>query len=96
VAGGYVVPPDFYQQVLAIAAEAATFRTRAFVQPMASATLQFPYLDITTVQSPGNSPFFAGVIASWISQAQTRTETEPQLKMMELKAQELSGASACK
>lgn len=91
VTGGYVVPPDFYQQLLAIAAEAATFRTRAFVQPMASATLQFPYLDITTVQSAGNSPFFGGVIASWTSEAQTRTETEPQFKMMELKAQELSG-----
>jgi hypothetical protein len=91
VIGGHVVPPDFYQQLLAVAAGAATFRTRAFVQPMASATLQFPYLDITTVRSAGNSPFFGGVIASWTSEAQTRTETEPQFKMMELKAQELSG-----
>jgi HK97 family phage major capsid protein len=60
---------------------------------MASATLQFPYLDITTVPSAGNSPFFGGVIASWTSEAQTRTETEPKFKMMELKAQELSGYS---
>jgi HK97 family phage major capsid protein len=73
--GGYVVPPDFYQQLLAISAEANLFRQLAFVQPMASATLQFPYLDITTVQSAGNSPFFGGVIASWTSEAQTRTET---------------------
>jgi HK97 family phage major capsid protein len=91
--GGYVVPPDFYQQLLAISAEANLFRQLAFVQPMASATLQFPYLDITTVQSAGNSPFFGGVIASWTSEAQTRTETEPAFKMMELKAQELSGYS---
>jgi HK97 family phage major capsid protein len=89
--GGYLVPPDFYQQLLAIAAEESTFRQRAFVQPMASATLQFPYLDITTAQQAGNSPFFGGVIANWTSEAQTRTETEPQFKMMELKAQELSG-----
>ena len=58
---------------------------------MASATLQFPYLDITTAQAAGNSPFFGGVIASWTSEAQTRQETEPQFKMMELKTQELSG-----
>jgi HK97 family phage major capsid protein len=70
--GGYIVPPDFYQQLLAVAAEDATFRQNAFVQPMASATLQFPYLDITTAQSAGNSPFFGGVIASWTSEAQTR------------------------
>jgi HK97 family phage major capsid protein len=91
VTGGYVVPPDFYQQLLAIASEDATFRQRAFVQPMASETLQFPFLDITTVQSAGVSPFFGGVQAYWTSEAQTRTETEPKFKMMELKANELSG-----
>lgn len=93
VTGGYTVPPDFYQQLLAIAAEDSFFRQRAFVQPMASATLQFPYLDITTIQSAGVSPFFGGVQAYWTAEAQTRTETEPQFKMMELKAQELSGYS---
>jgi len=93
VTGGYIVPPDFYQSLLSIAAEENTFRQRAFVQPMASATLQFPYLDITTVQSAGVSPFFGGVQASWTAEAQTRTETEPQFKMMELKANELSGYS---
>jgi HK97 family phage major capsid protein len=91
--GGYIVPPDFYQQLLAIAAEAATVRPYAFVMPMNSATLQFPYLDITTAQAAGNSPFFGGVIANWTSEAQTRTEVEPKFKMMELKAQELSGYS---
>jgi HK97 family phage major capsid protein len=60
---------------------------------MASATLQFPYLDITTVQAAGVSPFFGGVQAYWTEEAQTRTETEPQFKMMELKAHELSGYS---
>jgi HK97 family phage major capsid protein len=93
VTGGYIVPPDFYNQLLAIAAEEATFRQYAFVQPMASATLQFPFLDITTVQSAGVSPFFGGVQAYWTAEAQTRTETEPQFKMMELKANELSGYS---
>jgi HK97 family phage major capsid protein len=92
-AGGYIVPPQFYDQLLAIAAEESTFRQRAFVQPMASATLQFPFLDITTVQAAGTSPFFGGVKANWTAEAQTRTETEPQFKMMELKAHELSGYS---
>jgi HK97 family phage major capsid protein len=91
--GGYVVPPDFYNQLLTIAAEDNVFRQKAFVMPMASATLQFPFLDITTAQSAGNSPFFGGVIANWTQEAQTRTETEPAFKMMELKAQELSGYS---
>ena len=91
--GGYVVPPDFYDQLLTIIQEATFIRPRAFVQPMASASLQFPYLDITTAQSPGVTPFFGGVQMSWTAEAQTRTETEPQFKMLELKANELSGYS---
>jgi HK97 family phage major capsid protein len=91
--GGYIVPPDFYRQLLTIAAEQSLIRPRAWVQPMASATLQFPYLDITTAQSAGVSPFFGGVKMYWTEEAQTRVETEPQFKMMELQAHELSGYS---
>jgi HK97 family phage major capsid protein len=91
--GGYTVPPDFYPQLLAINAEENIFRQYGFVQPMASATLQFPYLDISTAQAAGNSPFFGGVIANWTREAQIRTETESTFKMMELKANELSGYS---
>jgi HK97 family phage major capsid protein len=91
VTGGYVVPPEFYQGIMSIVAEQTFFRKRAFVQPMASATLMFPYLDITTAQSAGVSPFFGGVQMYWTEEAQNRTETEPQFKMMELKAHELSG-----
>jgi HK97 family phage major capsid protein len=91
--GGYIVPPDFYNQLLSLSAEKAIIRPRAFVQPMASATLQFPYLDVTTAQSAGVSPFFGGVQMYWTEEAQTRTETEPAFKMMELKAHELSGYS---
>jgi hypothetical protein len=93
ITGGYTAPPDFYKQLLAIVEEKAIFRSRAFVQPMRSATLQFHYPDITTVQAAGTSPFFGGVIMNWTEEAQTRTETEPQFKMIEPKAYELSGYS---
>ena len=91
--GGYAVPPDFYQQLLAIAGEESTFRQFGFVQPMASATMQFPFLDITTAQAAGNSPFFGAVIASWTAEAQTRSEIEPTFKM-ELSATTQSRRSA--
>jgi HK97 family phage major capsid protein len=60
---------------------------------LASATSSSPYVDITTAQTAGNSPFFAGVKASWTAEAQNSQETEPQFKMMELRAWELSGYS---
>jgi HK97 family phage major capsid protein len=82
VTGGYTVPPDFYRQLLAIIEENSIVRPYAFVQPMASATLQFPYLDVTTAQAAGTTPFFGGVKMNWTAEAQTRTETEPAFKMM--------------
>ncbi len=91
--GGYTVPPEFYDGLMQIVAENTFIRPRAFVMPMAGATLQIPYLDITTAQSAGVSPFFAGVQMYWTAEAQTRTETEPSFKQMELKAWELSGYS---
>jgi HK97 family phage major capsid protein len=92
-AGGYTVPIEFYQQLLQIVSEETFIRPRAFVVPMGSATMLLPYLDVSTVQSAGVSPFFGGVQMSWTAEAQTRTETEPQFKQMELKAWELSGYS---
>ncbi len=93
VTGGYTVPTEFYQQLMVLMAEDSFIRPRAFVQPMGSATLQIPYLDVTTAQVAGVSPFFGGVQMYWTAEAQTRTETEPQFKQLELKAWELSGYS---
>jgi HK97 family phage major capsid protein len=70
VTGGYTVPPEFYQQLMTLIAENSFIRPRAFVLPMASATLQLPYLDVTTVQSAGVSPFFGGVQMYWTAEAQ--------------------------
>jgi hypothetical protein len=83
VTGGYTVPPEFFDQLMALVAENAFIRPRAFLCPMGSATLQIPYLDVSTVQSAGVSPFFGGMQMSWTAEAQTRTETEPQFKQME-------------
>lgn len=93
VTGGYTVPPDFYRQLMELIEENTFIRPRAFVFPMASASAQFPYIDMTTAQAAGVSPFFGGVQMQWTAEAQNRTETEPQFKMMELKAWELSGYS---
>src|SRR5204862_7201243 len=82
VTGGYTVPPDFHQQLLALMAEETVIRPRAFVLPMGGATMQLPYLDATTVQSAGVSPFFGGVQMYWTAEAATRTESEPAFKQM--------------
>ena len=47
------------------------FQGRMF--PMAGASLQIPFLDITPAQSAGVSPFFGGLQMYWTAEAQTRT-----------------------
>src|SRR5438105_2039960 len=93
VTGGYTVPPQFAEKIQSIMAEDTSIRPRAFVQPMTSATLQIPYLDITTAQAAGVSAFFGGMQAAWTAEAQTRTEYEPQFKQLELRPWELSAYS---
>src|SRR5262249_61533685 len=82
-----------YDTIQAMMAEDTFIRPRAFVQPMTSATLQIPYLDITTAQAAGVSAFFGGMQAAWTAEAQTRTEYEPQFKQLELRPWELSAYS---
>ena len=74
-------------------AEDTFIRPRAFVQPMNSAVMQIPYLDVTTPQPAGVSSFFGGMQAAWTAEAQTRTEYEPQFKQLELRPWELSAYS---
>jgi HK97 family phage major capsid protein len=93
VTGGYTVPTQFSEQIQSIMAEDTFIRPRCFVQPVTSAVMQIPYLDITTAQSAGVSAFFGGMQAKWTAEAQTRTEYEPQFKQLELRPWELSAYS---
>jgi HK97 family phage major capsid protein len=81
--GGYVVPPQFMNELLTIAAEDGFIEQRAKVIPMNSRTAQWPMLDITTAQAGGTSPYFGGILAQWQPEAATINETEPQFKQTE-------------
>lgn len=89
--GGYLVPPQFIAELLQLAAEDSIVRPRAYKQPMSSRTAQIPFLDQTTAQTAGRSAFFGGVVASWVGEAGTLTETEPTFRLMELVAHKLAG-----
>lgn len=89
--GGYLVPPQFIAELLQLAAEDAIVRPRAYKQPMSSRTAQIPFLDQTTAQAAGRSAFFGGVVANWVGEAGTLTETEPTFRLMELVAHKLAG-----
>src|SRR5262245_55277 len=87
--GGYVVPPQFMNELLTIAAEDGFIEQRAKVIPMNSRTAQWPMLDITTAQAAGTSPYFGGILAQWQPEAATINESEPQFKQSEWVAWDL-------
>lgn len=90
--GGFLVPTEFRAQLLAVAAEKAIVRPRAFTIPMATRSVQIPALDQTTVPT-GGSAFFGGMVFYWTEEAAAKTEAEPAFRQIELVAHELCGYS---
>ena len=89
--GGYLVPSDFYAELMRVAAEESIVRPRARVIPMSTDTIDIPALDQTTAPSAGNTSFYGGVVATWTGEGATETETQPTFRQTKLTAHELTG-----
>ena len=89
VTGGYLIPPQFQTELLSIQAEEAFIKPRARVQPMNSRQVQWPTLDITTVQASGTSPYFGGIVGNWQPEASLISETEPAFRLSDWTAWDL-------
>jgi HK97 family phage major capsid protein len=87
--GGYVIPPQFQNELMTIAAEDGFIEQRAKVIPMNTRSVQWPMLDITTKQATGTTPYFGGILAQWQPEAVSINETEPQFKQSEWVAWDL-------
>lgn len=91
--GGYAVPTEFYDRLMALATEIGIVRPRATFIPMNSKSIQVPALDVTTAPTVGDTAMLGGVVCRWTEEATTLNETEPSLKQVELTNYELSGYS---
>jgi HK97 family phage major capsid protein len=88
--GGYLIPPQYQNELLTIAAEDAFIEPRAKVIPMSGRIAWWPMLDITNPNyGTGVSPYFGGVVATWEPEAIAYPETEPGFKMTEWTAWDL-------
>jgi len=90
-AGGYAVPIEFHERLLALVTERSIVRPRATIVPMTSRSVQVPSLDVVTAPTAGDTAFLGGLVARWTEEATTLNETEPNLKMVDLINYELSG-----
>lgn len=87
--GGYIVPPQYMNELLTIAAEDAFIEPRCKILPMTTRTAWWPMLDITALQALGVTPYFGGVLATWQPEAALINETEPAFKQTEWTAWDL-------
>lgn len=86
-AGGFLVPVEFTNALMALALESAIVRPRAFVMPMASNDVRIPTIRDTTHATN----VFGGVQAYWTAESATLTASEPTFSQMQLIAQKLAG-----
>lgn len=90
--GGYTVPVQYANEILAIATENSVVRPRATIIPGVKAEFDFPAL-YNAGGSAGTPASLAGVVATWTAEASTKTEKEPAFDIVKLKPHELSGYS---
>jgi HK97 family phage major capsid protein len=89
--GGYLVPTEFYNNLMAAAAEQSIVRQNAMVMPMGADTVEVPILNQTTAPSAGNTSFFGGITAAWSAEQPTISEVQPTFRQGKLTAHELTG-----
>src|SRR5690242_8453541 len=91
--GGYLVPPEYMNTLLRLAAEKSVVRPRARIIPMGSRTVQIPALSQGGAAVAGAFQSLAGMVATWTEEGKQKQETEPNFRQIELVAHELAGYS---
>ena len=88
--GGYLVPPQYSNQLLRLAAEKSFLRDKCTVMPMTGRELHVPTYDQTITPTTGSSAVFAGVVGTWNPEGVTYSKTQPAWQQIELTARDLT------
>ena len=87
--GGFAVPKQFRDTLLAVTPQQAIFRPRAMVLPAGTppdAELSIPALDQGAAQN-----MYGGVTVQWIGEGDTKPETSAKLREIKLQPREVAG-----
>jgi len=90
ITGGFLLPTQQNQEILATRGEASEIRNRGRVVPMGARTVDFPAVDYSKGEA-GKSAFFGGVQTYYVEESKEIDESEPKFKTVELKAKEIAG-----
>jgi len=86
--GGFLVPPEFREELLAIAYETNPIRQRATIIPMRRRQVVIPTLDQTGTTG-GQTRMHGGIVATWTEEATEKDETQPAFRQIALVAHKL-------
>jgi HK97 family phage major capsid protein len=89
--GGYLVPRQFVENLMQVAAERSVVRPRAFVLPMSSRDASIPAIDYSGDYRAGRSALLGGMQMQWMSEGGTVPSTEPKFRKLDLVAHKMSG-----
>lgn len=88
--GGFLIPPDYRAQLYAAVAEGSLVRNGATVIPMASRTVDIPAVEQGKVVE-GQPSWFGGLSFHWVGEGSEKPESQPEFRMISLKAKKLVG-----
>jgi HK97 family phage major capsid protein len=83
--GGFLIPVQQLNEIMAVAAPMTVVRQRATVIRMASRYMRMPVLDQTGT-SQSNPAFFGGIEVFWQEEASEKTASDPQWRQMTMEA----------
>lgn len=88
--GGFLVPTEFYNQLMAVEGENGIVRSRATKIRMNRRAVDIPVLDQTTTTA-GVPHWFGGMLFYWLEEATSKTETNAKFRKISLVAHKLIG-----
>lgn len=92
--GGFLIPEQFQDELLAAMAERNFFRQYATIMPMRSQVLRIPRVKQTGINPAGMPNWFGGMRFYWRQQGTPLIATTPEFGAVELNVKELVGYTA--
>ena len=86
--GGFMVQTQQMNQLLQVPAPAQIVRPRTTIVPMTARQIQWPVLDQTSTTA-GRPHWYGGVLARWTEEGESKPETQPTFRQLNLVAHKL-------
>ena len=91
--GGYLIPPEFREELMSVMVKKSIIRPRATIIPMRRRTVSIPVLDQSdkSALSAGMPRWYGGLIFYWADEGSTKTASDAEFKEVTLIAKKLIG-----